>query len=140
MKKKTFGVKKLIVLVFSLALAVVLAACGGTNNPTNIPEVPDENHIGFIGQGANRIEFRVENVADRAVVLSDFQASFGGIWTREMIEEHILQGIVLTRVIVRYVTTGAGSADGPIVNGEVTGIMGADGLRGILVSAANLSR
>jgi len=33
--KKTFGVKKLIVLVFSLALAVVLAACGGTGSPAN---------------------------------------------------------------------------------------------------------
>jgi len=33
MKKKAFGVKKLTALVFPLALALVLAACGGTGSP-----------------------------------------------------------------------------------------------------------
>jgi len=35
MRKNTFGVKKLSALVVPLALAVVLAACGGTGSPAN---------------------------------------------------------------------------------------------------------
>ena len=35
MKKKTFGVKKPSALVVPLALAVILAACGGTGSPAN---------------------------------------------------------------------------------------------------------
>jgi len=64
--KKTSGVKKLIVLVFSLTLAVVLAACGGTGSPANggedIPAEPAPSHpynIGYINVGGRTIDIRV---------------------------------------------------------------------------------
>ena len=67
--KKTFGVKKLIVLVFSLALAVVLAACGGTGSPANgngfDPSVG--NHGG--------INFFIEEGVDRGAFISQIQAT-----------------------------------------------------------------
>ena len=64
--KKTFGVKKLIVLIFSLALVVLLAACGGTGSPANggmdIPAEPAPSHpdnIGYITVGDQTIDIRV---------------------------------------------------------------------------------
>ena len=57
--KKTFGVKRLTALLFPLALAVVLLACGGTGSPA---DDPDPYHIGnFAG-----IEVRVAPGVDRA--------------------------------------------------------------------------
>ena len=60
--KKAFEVKKLIALVFSLALAVALAACGGTASPANgngfDPFVGNHGGINFfIQEGVDREEF-----------------------------------------------------------------------------------
>ena len=75
MKKKTFGVKKLIVLAFSL----VLAACGGTGSPANggtdspAEPNPDPHYVGTVGE----IEFRVENVTYHAAILAAFNEFLG---------------------------------------------------------------
>jgi len=80
--KKTFGVKKLIVLIFSLALVVLLAACGGTGSPANggtdIPAKPAPSHpynIGYINVGGRNIDIRV--LASAGLTPEQKDAMFG---------------------------------------------------------------
>ena len=116
--KKTFGVKKLTALLFTLTLAVVLVACGGTGSPV---DDPDPFHIGFIGQGANRIEFRVENVTDSVVVLTAFNAFRGtdnGATSLAVLESWGVTGTPFHTIIV----TKAGTAD-VVVESNIDGIL-----------------
>ena len=121
MKKIIFPAKRKIDAgFFAIATLFIGLSFAGCSNPTN-SEVADENHIGFVGQGANRIEFRVENVADRVVVLTAFNAFRGtdsGATSLAVLESWGVTGTPFHTIIV----TKAGTAD-VVVESNIDGIL-----------------
>ena len=122
----TFSTKAKIAVGLIAVIAIFgFKSCDNSTSPTNGPEVPDDNHIGFAGQGANRIEFRVENVAHREAAETAFTAFLGddngATSLANLVEWANVNLVALNRVVVTGLVDG--SVSGEFVNGTISGTL-----------------
>jgi len=112
-----------------IALATMFGFGGCTQTTGPNGEVGDPNYVDTV----HNIVFRVENVADHSATLEAVQA------LRTNVPESALTALLDGRALNRIIITGIGvstSAEGPIVNGVIRGVLNpSDSLMSLIASA-----
>ena len=111
MRKNTLGVKKLTALVVPLALAVLLAACGGTGSPA---DDPDPYHIGRFGG----IEVRVAPgiVRSHGYIALEALKDMELTWVKSL---NYYAGIDIIEIMGPAAGMANGTRDGNIIRGTL---------------------